>query len=43
MGNVVFTHVELLQVVDGVLGIQQFVGELHDLLVHSLFVSLHLP
>lgn len=37
------THVQLLQSVDGVFGIQQFVGELHDLLVHRLFVPLHLP
>lgn len=36
-------YIELLQAVDGVLGVQQLVGELHDLLVHCLLVSLHLP
>lgn len=39
----VCSHVELLQMVDGVFSLQQFVGELHDLLVHRLLVPLHLP
>lgn len=37
------THVELLQAVDGVLSIQQLVGQVHNLLLHRLFVSLDLP
>lgn len=37
------THVKLFEAVDGVLGVQQLVGEVHDLLVHRLFVPLHLP
>lgn len=37
------THVEVLQAVDGVLSIQQLVGQVHNLLLHRLLVSLHLP
>lgn len=36
------THVELLQAVDGVLSIQQLVGQVHNFLLHRLFVSLNL-
>lgn len=37
------THVEVLQAVDGVLSIQQLVGQVHYLRLHRLLVSLHLP
>lgn len=43
MYQYIFTHIELLKSVNGVFGVEQFVGELHDLLVHRLFVPLYLP
>lgn len=41
--ELVVTHVEVLQAVDGVLSVQQFVGQVYDLRLHRLFVSLHFP